>query len=438
MSIPAHRPTRQAPHLPPSADSRALSVDGALMLRRLAEISRFGADPGPGITRTGLSRQENEARDYLAAQCRADGLVAVTDQAGNLVIRRAGADLSRPVVLLGSHIDTVANGGRLDGTYGVMAAHEVLRVLAKSDVPLSVEPVVIAFTNEEGAHFAYPFFGSMGIVGSINIAYASTLTDRDGRSLRDALREAGGDLDTVEDAAWPAGSIAWYIELHIEQGPVLENRGIPIGVVESITGRSIVDITVRGSQGHAGTTPMSLRKDALTVAARAVLAVERLSTSRDLCAVSTVGYLTPDPNVTNVIPGAVRLTAELRDGRAERLRAAEMALLTELAQLGTATETFIEVDLRRVTQPVLTDDSVSQAIADAAAGLGLAHLRMHSGAGHDAQIVAEAAPIGMIFVPSHRGISHAPQENTDDVHLVAGADTLLHTVLRLAARDEAR
>jgi N-carbamoyl-L-amino-acid hydrolase len=317
-----------------------------------------------------------------------------------------------------------------------MAAHEVLRVLARHDVELAAEPVAIAFTNEEGAHFPYPFLGSLAIVGKVNTGYASTITDRDGRSLRDALDAAGGDLDRIGDAAWPSGSIAGYIELHIEQGPILENRDVPIGVVEAISGRSILDITVRGSQGHAGTTPMSLRKDALVVAARVVLAVERLATARGLCSVSTVGYLKPDPNVTNVIPGAVALTAELRDGRTERLRAAEQALLTDLAQLGTATETFIEVDLRRVTHPVRTDERISRLIAEAADGLGLSHLTMPSGAGHDAQIVAEATPIGMIFVPSKRGISHAPQEDTEDDHLIAGANTLLHTVLRLAGEEQ--
>lgn len=426
MSIPADSSLLATTAVSPAVIP---DIDGALMLRRLAEISEFGAEPGPGITRTGLSREEVSAREFLADCCRRDGLVAHADQAGNLIVRRPDADPTRPVVLLGSHIDTVVNGGRLDGTYGVIAACEVLRALRTTDLP--AEPVVVAFTNEEGATFPYPFFGSLGLVGGVNVAEADTMTDQTGRALRDALRAAGGDLDRVHDAAWPAGSIACYLELHIEQGPFLESRDVPIGVVEAITGRTIVDVTIHGSQGHAGTTPMDLRRDAMPVAARVVLAVERLSATRGLCSVSTVGVVQVHPNVTNVIPGTVRLTAELRDGDAARLLAAEEALVTELLQLAAATDVGIDVTTRPITQPVRTSDAACRAIAAAADGLSLAHLTMFSGAGHDAQIVAAMAPVGMIFVPSRGGVSHAPVEDTDDEHLVLGARTLLRTVLAL-------
>ncbi|TDP89877.1 Zn-dependent hydrolase [Labedaea rhizosphaerae] len=427
MSIPAERSVRAAEWPLGTRPEGELRVDGARMLRRLAEISRIGARPGHGITRLGLTPEETEARAYLAGECHRDGLVARTDQAGNLVVRRARRR-DKPALLLGSHIDTVADGGRLDGTYGVMAACEVLRVLAEHDVELDVEPVVVAFTNEEGAFFPYPFFGSLGLVGQVDTDHAKRMSAH-GVALPDALRAAGGDLDTIAEAAWAPGSVAGYLELHIEQGPVLEEASLPIGVVQAITGRTVLDITVCGGQDHAGTTPMRMRRDALAVASRAVLAVERLARSRDLCRVATVGKLDVEPNTTNVIPGLVRLTAELRDGRAERLRTAEQAITTELAQLASATDTTIDVRLDPVTQPVATDHALSRAIADAADELGLRHLGMDSGAGHDAQIVAAIAPIGMIFVPSRNGISHAPQEETDDLHLVAGADTLLRTVL---------
>lgn len=426
MSIPADSSLRATT----AADVAAVpDVDGELMLRRLADINAFGAAPGPGITRTGLSSEEVAAREFLATACERDGLVTHVDQAGNLIVRRKNADPTRPVVLLGSHLDTVVNGGKFDGMYGVIAACEVLRALATTDLP--GEPVAVAFTNEEGAAFPYPFFGSLGLVGGVNTAEADTMTDQAGRSLRDALRAAGGDLDAVHDAAWPAGSIACYLELHIEQGPLLESRGVPIGVVEAITGRTIVDITINGSQGHAGTTPMNLRRDALPVASRAVLAVERLSSARGLCAVSTVGVVKAHPNVTNVIPGTVRLTAELRDGDPTRLLAAEETLVTELLQLGVATDVGIDVTTRPITQPVHTSDAARRAITAAADELSLAHLTMFSGAGHDAQIVAAIAPVGMIFVPSRGGVSHAPTEHTDGGDLVVGARTLLRTVLAL-------
>ncbi|MBP2328524.1 N-carbamoyl-L-amino-acid hydrolase [Kibdelosporangium banguiense] len=424
MSAPTNRslarPTDDAPH-----------VDSAQLLSVLAEISRIGARTGAGITRTGLGPEEAQARAYLAERYRREGLAARTDPAGNLIVRRREADPAKPVLLLGSHVDTVVHGGRLDGTYGVVAACEVVRVLARQGMESAYEPVAVAFSNEEGARFPYPFFGSLGLTGQLDIACATTMTDRDGTALSTALRAAGGDLDMIEAAAWPDGSIAGYLELHIEQGPVLEDRNIPIGVVEAITGRTIIDITVQGVQGHAGTTPMSLRRDALVAAAQVVLAVQRLATTRGLCAVSTVGCLDGEPNVTNVIPGMVRLTAEIRDGRAERLRAAERALVAELSALGSATGTRIDMDLRPVTRPTQTDHRLREAVATAADDLGLTHLEMFSGAGHDAQIVARSAPIGMVFVPSRGGISHAPQEHTDDDLLVAGADTLLHAALRL-------
>jgi beta-ureidopropionase / N-carbamoyl-L-amino-acid hydrolase len=407
-------------------------VDGARLLHVLAEISRIGAQPGAGITRTGLGAEEAQARAYLAARYRRDGLAARTDQAGNLIVHRRGADPARPVLLLGSHVDTVVRGGRLDGTYGVVAACEAVGILARHGVELAYEPVAVAFSNEEGARFPYPFFGSLGVTGQLDVGRASTMTDRDGAALPDALRAAGGDLDMVEAAAWPDGAIAGYLELHIEQGPVLEERNVPIGVVEAITGRTVIDITVRGVQGHAGTRPMSLRRDALVAAARVVLAVQQLATSRELCSVSTVGVLDGEPNVTNVIPGTVRLVAEIRDGRPERLHAAERALVAELSALGVATGTRIDAELHQVTRPTGTDHRLRAALAAAADDLGLAQLEMFSGAGHDAQIVARSAPIGMVFVPSRDGISHAPQEHTDDDLLVAGADTLLHAALRLA------
>lgn len=408
-----------------------LDIDPSLLLRRLAEISTFGATPGArGITRTGLSDEETAARRYLATRCRQDGLTTHVDQAANLIVRRAGADPGKPVVLLGSHLDTVVDGGRLDGTYGVMAACEVVRVLARTDLP--VEPVAIAFTNEEGAGFPYPFFGSLALTGKVDVEAATVAAERAGRPLRAALRAAGGDLDTLDAAAWTPGSIACYLELHIEQGPVLEARNIPIGVVDAITGRTILDITVRGRQGHAGTTPMALRRDALPTAARVVLAVEELAAERGLCAVGTVGRLDTEPNVTNVIPGLVTLTAEIRDSGPDRLRAAERALVGDLARLGSATGLDIDVTVRPVTAPTPTTAPARRAIAEAAGTLGLAHLEMFSSAGHDAQIVSDIAPIGMIFVPSRDGVSHAPDEHTDDAHLLAGARTLLHSVLRLA------
>lgn len=410
---------------PPGGGPR---IDGDRLLRSLDAISVFTTRPGPGITRTGLSPEEAAARTHLADRYGRDGVVAETDAAGNLILRRHGADPKRPTVLFGSHLDTVVHGGRLDGTYGVIAACEVLRTLTRLELDLQNEPVAVAFSNEEGARFPCPFFGSLAMTGQLDVG-VTAMTDQDGVSLASALRDAGGDPDHLASAAWPEGSIVAYLEPHIEQGPVLEAKDVPIGVVDAITGRTIVDIVVSGQQGHAGTTPMAPRRDALVAAAQVVLLVERLSTELGLCAVSTVGCVAAEPNVTNVIPGMVRLTAEIRDARTERLRVAEQALVRELTAIAANTGTHIEARPRQVARPTDTDPLLRDAIGAAAGDLGLLWIGMFSGAGHDAQIMAKIAPVGMIFVPSRDGISHAPQEHTDDVHLVAGADTLLRTVL---------
>ncbi|MGW2160143.1 hydantoinase/carbamoylase family amidase [Nonomuraea sp. NPDC001699] len=405
-------------------------VDGPRLLRDLAELARFGADDRGGVSRPGFSRADADARRHLIGRAEAAGLAAAVDPAGNLVVRRRRRTAG-PVLLMGSHLDSVVHGGRLDGAYGVVAALEALRVLAGRDEPLSWEPVVVAFTNEEGARFPQAFWGSMALTG--DLCDPRRAVDRDGVSIAGPLREAGGDLDRVADAAWPDGSIGAFLELHIEQGPVLERAGVPIGVVTSIVGRTLVEARVRGRQGHAGTTPMDLRRDAMAAAARVVLAVEELARS-GACQVATVGALNPTPNVPNVIAGEVRMTAELRDTDEDRLSAAEVALRAVAERIGTLTGTTIELDPVMRATPVATDAGLRRVIARASSALDLPNRTVASGAGHDAQIMAAAAPIGMIFVPSVGGVSHAPDEHTGDRELVAGGDVLLRAAWELCRR----
>jgi N-carbamoyl-L-amino-acid hydrolase len=407
-----------------------LRADGPRLLELLRTFATFGADEAGGVTRVGFGAAENAVRRYLASVARDAGLTAAVDTAGNLIIRR-----DRPVppgggvLLMGSHLDSVVNGGRLDGAYGVAAAFETLLVLAEHDAPMRHEPVAIAFANEEGSLFPQPFWGSMAVAGTLTDPAAAT--DTTGRSIREPLADAGGDLDRITEAVWPSGAIAGYLELHIEQGPVLARQGYPIGVVDGIVGRTVFDIEVLGRQNHAGTTPMNDRTDALVAAARLVLRIREIAAERRACAVSTVGSLTVQPSVTNVVPGQVRLTAEIRDLRSDRLRDAESAVVAELdavrAEFGVRVDT--EVTLRAAPRP--TDPLLRAAVADAANHLDLPWLPIASGAGHDAQIIADVAPVGMIFVPSRDGISHAPDEFTEDHHLVAGADVLIQSAVRL-------
>ncbi|MFJ2034180.1 M20 family metallo-hydrolase [Streptosporangium sp. NPDC087985] len=408
-------------------------IDARRLLDRIEAFARIGGNGDGGITREGFGAADLEARARLSKEAQIGGLDSTVDAAGNVLIRRPeggrGAE-GRRVLLFGSHLDTVANGGRLDGAYGVLAGLEVMQTIVESGAELTYEPVLVAFSNEEGALFPQPFWGSKVLAGALE-TLPEDPRDRSGRSLRHPLALAGGDLAALSTAVWPAESVAAYLELHVEQGPVLERGGRTIGVVDSITGRTQLTVEVRGSAGHAGTTPMELRRDPMTVAARIVLAVEDLAGEQRLCRVATVGWVEVQPNSPNTIADSVRLTIDLRDSVPSNLENAEQALRTSLASLGKQAEMHIDIRVDARAAPVATDPVLRAAITASADELGLPHQTLPSGAGHDAQIVARIAPIGMIFVPSIGGVSHVPEEDTAATDLVAGARVLLRTVLRL-------
>jgi beta-ureidopropionase / N-carbamoyl-L-amino-acid hydrolase len=406
-------------------------ADGARMLDCLRELAKIGADPRGGLTRLGLTAAESQARAFISELSRSAGLVAEIDPAANLLIRRPDADPSKPVLLMGSHLDTVVQGGWLDGAFGVAAAVEVLMEITELGPDLSCEPVAVAFANEEGALIQEPFWGSRALCGVLGDAPVSA--DDAGRPARDYLVDAGGDPGRLAEAAWAPDRIKAYLEPHIEQGPVLERLGLPIGIVDGIVGRTILETEIRGEQQHAGTTPMSDRRDALATAAEFLLWIRQIAAEDHVCSTSTVGHLAVSPNTTNTIPGLVRLRADLRDTDPGRLIQAESAVRAAGARMQQETGCEITVQTVHQSAPARTDPKLRQVIADAAAELGLSGQVMPSGAGHDAQIVARIAPVGMIFVPSRGGVSHAPSEDSSDAALVHGADVLLGAALRLAA-----
>jgi N-carbamoyl-L-amino-acid hydrolase len=406
-------------------------VNSGRLLTSLDDLARFGADERGGVSRLGYSDADNAARQYLIRHGRALGLTATVDAAANVFFHRPRQSRARQVLLFGSHLDSVAFGGRYDGAYGVVAAIEVLAALTRWRDESGYEPVAVAFANEEGGLFPMPFLGSKAMVGSAGDPGA--ILDPAGRSLREPLRAAGGDPDHLDRAAWSPETLGAFLELHIEQGPVLEQAGVPIGVVDAITGRSIFDITIRGRQNHAGTTPMDSRQDALVAAAQLVVAIKDLAVRRQLCRVATVGRIGADPNMTNVVPGEVVLTAEVRDSSPLRLTATERALTGLAARIGPGLSAHVRRTMR--VEPVATAPRLRLFSEAAARAAGLESQTVSSGAGHDAQILGAIAPVGMIFVPSQEGISHAPQENTSATNLIAGADVLLGTVSRLIAAE---
>ena len=407
------------------------------LLRRIAQLAEIGRDESGGITRPAFSAADHQARRYLIGQAAAAGLSPGVDAAGNIIVRRPpGSTLpsGTPALLMGSHLDTVVGAGRLDGAYGVVAALEVLQVISEAGVQLEHEPVAIAFANEEGALFPQPFWGSMAVAGRL-AALPDDPRDHQGESLREPLHLVGGDLDDLPSAVWPPGSAAAFLELHIEQGAELERSGKQIGIVDVISGRTMLTVEVRGTAGHAGTTPMPGRRDALAAAARVVSAVEALAADDELCRVSTVSRVDVYPNTSNTIAGSVRLTVDIRDTDAGRIAAAEASLTRVLEAVAERTGTELKLIAAVRSGPVHADDVLREAIERSAAELGLAHDVLPSGAGHDALVIADIAPIGLIFVPSIGGLSHVPDEDTADADLIAGARVLLHTALRAAALD---
>lgn len=412
-------------------------IDPARLLRRLSSLSAIGRVPAGGITRPGFSPAACEAAAYIAGEAGAAGLAAGTDAAGNLLIRPPGPRRHQRTLLAGSHLDTVLNGGWLDGAYGVVAALEVLETLqgTPGHLPdLGCDLAAVAFANEEGALFPQAFWGSMALAGTLGTP-PTPVTDHRGHPLREALARAGGNIDAIATAAWPPESLAGYLELHIEQGPVLETAGVPVGVVQAITGRTVLEAELTGRAAHAGTTPMEHRADALLGAAHLVVAVSRLP-ARGLCRVATAGRLDAGPGSPNTIAGAARVTIDLRDSAPGRLAAAEAAIRAEIAAIAAAHDLKPDCYVLVRSAPADTDPRLRDCIAASAADLGLPNMELPSGAGHDAQIMAAVTPVGMIFAPSIGGASHVPHEDTAPGDLIAGARVLLGTVLRAARRPE--
>jgi hydantoinase/carbamoylase family amidase len=406
--------------------STRLVVDGDRLLTRLRTVREIGATATGGVTREAFGALDVAARTTVQEWLVDARFEVEVDAGANLVARRPGC--TPRWLATGSHLDTVVDGGWLDGAYGVVAGVEVATVLA-SAAPLAHGVMVAAFANEEGARGTDGMTGSRTVVGQVDTAELHRADDT-GCSLAERIVAAGGEPAAIAGARWPLGQLDAFVELHVEQGPVLESRGHVLGVVPAVTGRQAVDIVVRGRANHAGSTPMELRHDALAAAAEVVLAVEALA--RDGGArVATCGHLTVEPNVRNVVPGTAVVSTELRDEDAARLHAAVSELRARVAAIADARGLTIEVVDGQLVPPVGAAPPIINAIEAVAAASGVGWSSLPSGAGHDAQILGQHVPSGMIFVPSIAGISHAHDEDTADDHLVAGAQALLDTLLRL-------
>ena len=398
-------------------------VNGQHIHEHLSSLAKFGANPQGGVSRVAYSEADLKAREYAITLMKGAGLDVHIDAAGNIIGTRTGSDPQLKPLLIGSHIDSVPMGGNYDGDVGSLSAIEVAQVLQEKQITLRHPLEVIIFQNEEGGTIGSQALGEGLDEQRLN------LVSQSGKTIREGTRAIGGIPEQLASVQRLPGSIAGYFELHIEQGGSLEREKIDIGVVEGIVGILHSDVTIEGFANHAGTTPMDQRHDALLSAARFIETVNQVVTSVPGRQVGTVGWVKVEPGAYNVIPGKVVLGLELRDLDEKKFTGLFSRIRTEAETLGKLNQTRFSFTDPVITRPALTDKTFQQLIGDTAKSLGFSIKVMPSGAGHDAQEIARIGPVGMIFIPSIGGISHAPKEFSRPQDIENGANVLLHTVL---------
>lgn len=406
---------------------RNLSINAERLQARLQALGEIGALEGGGVCRLALSDEDRQGRDLVVRWMRELGLSVSIDQIGNVVGIRPGREAGPPV-MTGSHIDTVRTGGLYDGTLGVLAGLEVIETLNRAEVTTKRPLAVAFFTNEEGARFAPDMMGSLVFQGDLSLEDALQTVGIDGSTVGENLDRIGYAGETPCASA----EVHAFVELHVEQGPVLEEEGIVIGAVEGVQGISWSEITFEGVSNHAGTTPMRLRHDAGYAAGAVITFVRELAGRLGGDQVATVGSIEFKPNLINVIPNEVRLTVDLRNTDEARLQEAEAALAEFLDKLSASEGLKVSRRALARFEPVAFDPDMVARVERTARELGHSVRRMPSGAGHDAQMLARMCPTSMIFVPSVGGISHNVTEFTHPEHLEAGANVLLRTLMELA------
>lgn len=401
------------------------ATNGDRLWSDIVSTARFGAADRGGVTRLTLTEEDRQVRDWFVAECRALGCTVEVDGIGNILATYAGEDMSLPAIAVGSHLDTQPQGGRFDGILGVLAGLEILRTLKETSTQLRHPLTVINWTNEEGSRFSPAMMGSGVFAGALALDATQALTDREGIAVGTALDAIGYRGEArIDPAAFSA-----YVELHIEQGPLLEAAATEIGVVTGIQGLRWFDISISGTEAHAGSTPMAQRDDALVAAAEIVLTVRDIA-RQNPPGVGTVGFVDVGPNSRNVVPGSVRLQIDMRHPSEAGLDEMEAALQQAVAKAGGRAE------LKRIWSkaPVVFAPSIVDAVRNSAEALGYSATDIVSGAGHDAAHIAMIMPTAMIFVPSKDGLSHNEAEYTAPEECARGAEVLFQTILEIDRR----
>lgn len=413
----------------------------------LIELGKFGRtsdkkrierykdlDPEEGITRPSGTEADKKARDYVVEKMEEAGLEVKIDKVGNIFGKLEGSDPNKKSVMIGSHIDTVLNGGMFDGTLGVIGGLEGVRRLNQEGFKNERPIEVVVFTGEEGSAFPIALLGSSVLVGEVSVNEALKFENGEGKTLEKALEEIGYKGNYEKDLS----DVEYFIETHVEQGPVLENKNISIGVVENITGISWITASVKGEENHAGTTPMSMRKDALIAAIDIVKFVNNRANEivkeKNSSTVGTVGKLEVSPGAPNIVPGEVEMGIDIRDVEKENMKSLVNETKRRLNELEEeyGVEVKTEIPLKHLGSHLTPE--VSDTVMGAANELGIEAMRMDSGAGHDTQNIAEEVKTGMIFVPSVDGISHTPMEWTEWKDIKKGVKVITNTLKKLSTK----
>ncbi len=403
-----------------------LKVNEQRIESRIFELATFGKDANGRGYRVAYTKGDIEARAWYMSLMKKAGLDVRIDYAGNITGKRKGKNPSLKPIAFGSHIDMVPDGGNYDGCVGSIGALEIIEVLNENNITTEHPLEVIIFSNEEGGTV-----GSMAMACHIK-AEGLKQVSQSGVAMAEGINAIGGNPDSIQYNVRKKGDIKGFIELHIEQGGILEKEQIQIGVVEGIVGIVHWEVTVDGVANHAGTTPMNMRRDALLAASKLIVAVNEVINSVPGKQVGTIGKIAAMPGAYNVIPGKVTMGLEIRDLSAEKIEQLFLAIEKRAATIAAAAGTKISFQRQASSiKPAITDKGVQETIAASANALGLTYKFMQSGAGHDAQEISMVAPVGMIFIPSVGGISHSPKEFSTAVDMANGANVLLQTILKL-------
>lgn len=406
-------------------------MDDGRVRRRLEALAEIGRNPEGGISRFSFSQEDRRARELFVSWCRQAGLQTRVDAVGNLIARYEGRQPALPAIAAGSHLDTVPRGGAFDGALGCVAALECVQAVAeRGERSRLAHPLeVLVFAEEEGSRFGSGLLGSRAMAGSLRAQELEEITDREGTSAREVMERFGLRPRDWQEAARGPGELAAYLELHVEQGGVLEREALPIGIVTDIAGIWRYTLRFLGEANHAGTTPLPLRRDALLAAARLVVAAREVATRRGgPGGVATVGRLAVRPGAINVVPGEAEMSLEVRAAAGSALEAMAAGILEEGGRIAATERVHMQVEAGARIAPVPLDPAVRHAVQAACERLRIPFRYLPSGAGHDAQSMASLCPAGMIFVPSAGGISHAPGEFTPWEQIAIGVRVLAQTL----------